>query len=56
MCRHAAAADSPTTHAVLAAGAVMEVQVPDHNFNVASAFNDTSLHVFRPAQLADLGP
>ncbi len=36
-----------------AAGAVLEMGVPDHRFHVASAFNDMSLHLFSAAKLAE---
>jgi hypothetical protein len=39
-----------------AAGAVLELPVPDHRFHVASAFNNMSLHVFPADRLAAAGP
>jgi hypothetical protein len=32
----------------VAAGAVLELAVPNHGYAVASAFNDMSLHTFKP--------
>jgi len=36
------------------AGAVLEVPVPDGGFHVASAFNDSSLHIFPAAACGDI--